>query len=173
MVDVARNPVKATVLVVDDSPEIQRYLRALLELDSYRVETAGSGHEALQSLRHGCAPDVVLLDVQMPGMDGLEALRRLQQCRPKSKVIMCSGLDDPHKIHEALSLGAHAYLLKPIQHLYLSAAIEHCLDEGPAKRPNEHLGTRLFVLPSRSRYERAPRSGDFKSPAEPGSRGIA
>jgi CheY-like chemotaxis protein len=150
MACVGHNPVKATVLVVDDSPEIQRYLRALLELDSYRVETASSGHEALQSLRQGRVPEVVLLDVQMPGMDGLETLRRLQRLRPRPKVIMCSGADDPKKIHEALSLGAHAYLLKPIQHLYLSAAIERCLNEGPAKRPAEHLGSQLFVLPSPS-----------------------
>jgi CheY-like chemotaxis protein len=150
MAYVGRNPIKATVLVVDDSLEMQRYLRVLLELDSYRVETASSGHEALQSLRHGCAPKVVLLDVQMPGMDGLETLRRLQEFRPKPKVIMCSGVDDPGKIREAASLGAHAYLLKPIRHLYLSAAVDRCLHEGPAKRPTEHLGPQLFVLPSPS-----------------------
>ena len=108
MAYIARNQLKATVLIVDDSPEIQRYLRALLELDSYNVQTANSGHEALQSIRRGCAPDVVLLDLQMPGMDGLETLRRLRQLRPSSKVIMCSGLDDPEKIREAAMLGAHA-----------------------------------------------------------------
>jgi CheY-like chemotaxis protein len=150
MAYIARNQLKATVLVVDDSPEIQRYLRVLLELDSHHVETANSGHEALQSLRRGCAPDVVLLDLQMPGMDGLETLRRLRQLRPNSKVIMCSGLDDPEKIREAASLGAHAYLVKPVQHLYLSAAVERCLTEGPAKRTAEHLGGQLFVLPSPS-----------------------
>jgi CheY-like chemotaxis protein len=150
MAYIARNPLKATVLVVDDSPEIQRYLRVLLELDSHHVETANSGYEALQSLRRGCAPDVVLLDLQMPGMDGLETLRRLRQLRPHSKVIMCSGLDDPEKIREAASLGAHAYLVKPVQHLYLSAAVERCLTEGPVKRATEHLGAQLFVLPSPS-----------------------
>ena len=144
-----RNPLKVTVLVVDDSPEIQRYFRNLLELDSYRVETASSGPEALQCLRRGLEPEVVLLDLQMPGMDGLETLRRLQRLRSKPKVIMCSGLDDPDKAHEALSLGAHAYLLKPIQHLYLTAALERCLQEGPTKRP-AHLGSQLFVLPSPS-----------------------
>jgi CheY-like chemotaxis protein len=144
-----RNPLKATLLVVDDSPEIQRYFRNLLELDSYRVETASSGHEALQCLRRGCEPEVVLLDLQMPGMDGLETLRRLQRLRSKPKVIVCSGLDDPDKVHEALSLGAHAYLLKPIQHLYLTAALERCLKDGPAKRP-AHLGSQIFVLPSPS-----------------------
>jgi len=150
MAYVGRNPVKATVLVVDDSREMQRYLRVLLELDSYRVEAASNGHEALQSIRHGCAPQVVLLDVQMPGMDGLETLRRLQEFRPKPKVIMCSAVDDPGKIAEAALLGAHAYLLKPIQHLYLSAAIERCLDKSPARRPMERLGGRLLVLPSPS-----------------------
>ena len=148
MAYVARNPVKATVLIVDDSLEIQRYLRALLELDAYRVETASSGYQALQRLRHGCAPDIVLLDVQMPGMDGLETLRLLRECRPRPKVIMCSGLDDPNKIREALALGAHAYLLKPIQHLYLSAAIERCFNEAPAQPSTEHLGAQLFILPS-------------------------
>ena len=158
---VARNPVKATVLVVDDSVEIQRYLRVLLELDSYLVETACSGHEALQSLRHGCAPAVVLLDLQMPGMDGLETLRRLQEFRPKPNVIMCSGVDDPDKIREAAALGAHAYLVKPIQHLYLSAAIERCLHEGPAKAPAEPAVAQLFLLPSPGTLPTLSR--DFKS----------
>ena len=54
---------------------------------------------------------------------------------------MCSGVDDPEKIRDATSLGAHAYLLKPVQHLYLSAAVERCLTERPAKRTPEHLGS--------------------------------
>jgi CheY-like chemotaxis protein len=145
------NPLKATVLVVDDSVEMRRYLRVLLELDSYQVETASSGPEALQVLRRGCAPQLVLLDLQMPGMDGLETLRRLREFRPQLKVIMCSAEDSPGKIARAASLGAHAYLVKPIQHLYLSAAIERCLNQVPAERP---MATRLpgrpFVLPSPS-----------------------
>ena len=149
MANVRRNSVKATILVVDDSPEIQRYLRALLELDAYRVETASNGYEALQSLGDVC-PDVVLLDLQMPGMDGLETLRRLKEFRSNAKVIMCSGVDDPVKIREAAALGAHGYLLKPVQHLYLSAAVERCLTENMAKRPSDLMGAQLFVLPSPS-----------------------
>jgi DNA-binding NarL/FixJ family response regulator len=80
-------------------------------------------------------------------MDGLETLRLLQELRPKPKVIMCSGVDDPEKIRAATSLGAHAYLLKPIQHLYLSAAVERCVQERPAKRTPDLLGAQLFVLP--------------------------
>ena len=116
-------------MVVEDSVELQNYLRLLLELDRYKVEVAGNGEEALQRLRNGCAPRVVLLDMQMPGMDGLETLRILRQLHPAAKVIMCSGVDDPEKIRQAILLGAQAYLIKPVQHLYLSAAIERCLGQ--------------------------------------------
>ncbi len=150
MAYLAPNSVKATVLVVDDSLEMQRYLRVLLEIDSYRVEIASNGFEALQSLQRGCAPQVVLLDLEMPGMDGLETLRRILEVRPQQKVIMCSGVDDPVKIIQAAARGALAFLVKPVQHLYLSAAIERCLNEAPPKRPLEHPGAHLFVLPSPS-----------------------
>ena len=125
----ANNPIKASVLVVEDSPELQKYLRLLLELDRYQVAIAGNGEEALQLMRDGCTPKVVLLDMQMPGMDGLETLRLLRQLHPSTKVIMCSAVDDPDKIQQAIALGAHAYLIKPIRQLYLSAAIERCLGQ--------------------------------------------
>ncbi len=120
---------RRTILVVDDSPAMLRYLRVLLELDSYSVETAANGAEALHRLREGCSPDVVLLDLQMPGMDGLKTLQRLRKLRPGLKVIMCSGVDDPHKVRRASLLGAQAYLTKPVQHLCLSAALERCLGD--------------------------------------------
>ena len=118
---------KTTVLVVDDSPAMLRYLRLLLELDAYQVETASNGWEALQRLREGCNPAVVLLDLQMPGMDGLTTLQGLRQLQPDLQVIMCSGVDDPIQIGKAALLGAQAYLTKPVQHLYLSAALERCV----------------------------------------------
>jgi len=156
-----RSVVKANVLVVDDSPEIQRYVRTLLELDSYRVIVADNGYDALELLRHAPLPEVVLLDVQMPGMDGLEVLRRIRRFYPKVKVIMCSGLNDSEKICQALSLGAYAYLLKPIQHLYLSAAVERCLKKTSSTRPKKRR--KLFVLPSPIRPQHAALLLNFKS----------
>ena len=156
-----RSVVKANVLVVDDSPEIQRYVRTLLELDSYRVIVADNGYDALELLRHAPLPEVVLLDVQMPGMDGLEVLRRIRRFYPKVKVIMCSGLNDSEKICQALSLGAYAYLLKPIQHLYLSAAVERCLKKVSSPRPKKRQN--LFVLPSPIRPQHAALLLNFKS----------
>jgi len=122
------NGPKATILVVDDSPAMLRYLRLLLEIDSYQVETASNGADAVLRIRQGFSPAVVLLDLQMPGMDGLKTLRRLLKLQPDLNVIMCSGVDDPAKVRRATLLGAKAYLTKPIQHLYLSAAVERCLD---------------------------------------------
>lgn len=138
---------RATVLVVDDSPEMLRYLRFLLEAEAYAVETAQNGEDALSRLSNGWTPDVVLLDLQMPCLDGLGTLRRLLRLRPKLKVIMCSGVDDPRKVRRATRLGAHAYLIKPVRHLYLSAALERCLRSVP--RPSASgTASNLLSLPS-------------------------
>jgi CheY-like chemotaxis protein len=131
---------KPTVLVVDDSPAMLRYLRVLLELDSYHVETANSGAQAIQRVRDGCAPAAVLLDLQMPGMDGLKTLRHLLKLQPDLKVIMCTGVEDPQVSRQATRLGARAYLTKPVKHLYLSAALEHCFELGPSDGPAESEG---------------------------------
>ncbi len=163
MACIRRSAIKATVLVVDDSPEIQRYHRTLLELDSYRVIAVSNGHAALEILRHAEIADVVLLDVQMPGMDGLEVLRRMRTLCPKLKVIMCSGANDPEKVCQALSLGAHAYLAKPVQHLYLSAAVERCLQNVPATRSREHRSPQLFLMPSPAPADHATSLPNLKS----------
>ena len=117
----------ATVLIVDDDPAMLCYIRTLLELDSYRVHTAASGLEAVQLVASGLVPDVVLLDVNMPGLDGLETLRQLLHIRSTLKVIMCSGAPDPRKALAAFVNGAQEFLTKPFRHLYLSATLERCL----------------------------------------------
>ncbi|HET7441176.1 MAG TPA: response regulator [Terriglobales bacterium] len=124
---------RATVLVVDDSPEMVRYLQSLLELESYRVETASNGLEALRRLTEGSEPDVVLLDLEMPYLDGLRTLKCLRTLRPKLKVIICSGVADPSKRQQATDLGVEVCLEKPVHHLYLTAALERCLEPQPAR----------------------------------------
>lgn len=121
---------RATVLVIEDCPEVQRYLRVLLELDYYHVEVASNGEEALQRMQEGYSPELVLLDMQMPGMDGLKTLQSLRDLQPGLKVIICSGEDHPETIRQAILLGAQAYLVKPVPRLYLSAAVEGCLGRG-------------------------------------------
>ncbi len=125
---------RATVPVVDDDASMLHYVRTMLELDAYRVETAQGGAAAVEKLRGGLSPDLVLLDVQMPGMDGVETLRQLLKIRSGLKVIMCSCANDPRQALTAFLLGARDYLTKPFRHLYLSAALERCL-HGAAKEP--------------------------------------
>jgi CheY-like chemotaxis protein len=137
------NQERATVLVIEDCPEVQRYLRLLLELDYYHVEVASSGEEALERIDQGAIPELVLLDIKMPGMDGLKTLERLRDLQPDLNVIICSGEDHPDTIRQAILLGAQAYLVKPVPRLYLSAAVEGCL----SRRRNQ-TATREAARPS-------------------------
>jgi YesN/AraC family two-component response regulator len=100
------------VLLVDDVAEIRKLLRLTLELDG-RFEVVGEAEDgaaavALASSRH---PDVVILDVSMPVMDGLEAIPQITRLSPATKIIVLSALEDATS-RQALSLGAHAYLVK-------------------------------------------------------------
>lgn len=139
------NPAVTDVLVVDDTPEIRQYLRRLLELHGYQVETACTGEEAVRLVANGCGASVVLLDMQMPGIDGLATLRSLRELRPELQVIMCSGVDDPDRIQEARLLGAQAYLVKPVQHLYLTAAVDRCFAVRRAGA-NRHVAPQVITL---------------------------
>ncbi|HLK31895.1 MAG TPA: response regulator [Terriglobales bacterium] len=137
----------ATILVVDDERSIAQYVRTVLELDSYQVVTAASGLEALELVSAGLTPDLVLLDLHMPGIDGLETLRRLLQIRPGLKVIMCSGAPDPRKALEAFVSGAQEFLTKPFRHLYLSATLERCLaDRGGRQAVPWHVVQEMWEM---------------------------
>lgn len=135
-----------TVLIVDDSADMRRYLRILLELDCYHVETAGDGMEALRRLDEGWVPDVVLLDLQMPRLNGLRTLRRIRKLHPNLKVIICSAEENPRKLRLAAALGANAHLSKPVHHLYLSAAVERCLGLEPSPPPAQAAS--VITLPT-------------------------
>ena len=116
-----------TILIVDDEPSMLRYLQTVLEADDYRVETAGSGQEAVTRVQRGPAPQVVLLDLLMPEVDGLQTLEMLRQARPGLKVVMLSCVTDPRKVVKAIRLGASDYLTKPFQKAELDAVLEHTL----------------------------------------------
>src|SRR6266545_7464253 len=116
------------VLLVDDEPSMLSYLRTMLEVKSYRVQTATSGSEALDAVIRDPAPDVVLLDVVMPELDGIETLERLQHLRPGLKVIMLSCVSATPKVVHAMRLGAQDYLTKPFQQSELELALQRCLD---------------------------------------------
>src|SRR5580765_5267641 len=120
----------AKILLVDDEPGLLRYIKTLLEVDDYKVETATTGEEALQKIERGLEPDLVLLDVLMPGIDGLQTLEQLRQKQPSTKVVMLSCVNDTRKVVQAMKLGAQDYLTKPFQKAELDAVIDLSLGQG-------------------------------------------
>jgi two-component system response regulator AtoC len=105
------NPAK--LAVVDDDPAFAEYLATMLSSRGYDVTPFSSGAEFLQSLARGPVPDVVLLDVLMPGMNGLETLRAVRNANPSLQVIMLSGQQVPATIVDSVRLGAVDYVVKP------------------------------------------------------------
>ena len=80
-----------SILLVDDEPGMLRYIRTLLEVDSYKVETANNGQDALQRVQAGLNPDLVLLDLLMPGIDGLQTLEQLRRLLSRLTDLPCVG----------------------------------------------------------------------------------
>jgi len=143
----------ATILVVDDEPSVLRYMRTLLEVEDYHVETAASGREALARIEKEPVPDLVLLDLLMPEMDGLGTLVQLRKMRPGVKVIMLSCVSDPRKVVEAGRHGATDYLTKPFQKSQLDSLLKQYLDPqsslaelGLGHEEAEDLGDGLFFV---------------------------
>ena len=121
----------ANILLVDDEPGMLRYIRTLLEVDEHKVQTASTGEEAVECVQKGPQPDLVLLDLLMPGIDGLQTLEQLRQLKPGLKVVMLSCVNDTRKVVQAMRLGAIDYLTKPFQKGELDAVIGQCV--GTAK----------------------------------------
>ena len=121
---------KSKILLVDDEPGMLRYIKTLLEVDDYNVETASTGEEALQKVEKGLQPDLVLLDVLMPGIDGLQTLEQLRQNQPSIKVVMLSCVSDTRKVVQAMKLGAQDYLTKPFQKAELDSVLDLSLGKG-------------------------------------------
>jgi two-component system, NtrC family, response regulator AtoC len=115
------------ILVVDDEPSMQRYLRTLLEVENYNVSTASTGEEAIDQVEKGLKPDLVLLDLLMPGIDGIQTLEKLRSMSPGLKVIMLSCVNDTRKVVQAMRMGARDFLPKPFQKTELDETIRQCL----------------------------------------------
>src|ERR1700747_686961 len=115
--------VKEKVLVVDDEPSIRKYLQTLLEVDGFEVETLSSGREAVKQISEGQRPDLVILDVLMPEMNGIDTLKELMQLDRTLNVIMLSCSNEVGTVVEAIRIGAHDYLTKPFEKSELDAAM--------------------------------------------------
>ncbi|KRE53911.1 response regulator transcription factor [Phycicoccus sp. Soil748] len=124
----------STVLVVDDEPHLLRTLAINLRARDYTVETAGDGRSALQALHDGSI-DLVVLDLGLPDLDGVEVLRRLRQSFDLPVIVLSARTDSIDKV-EALDLGADDYVTKPFAMDELLARIRVALRRGVTGAPS-------------------------------------
>jgi DNA-binding response OmpR family regulator len=117
---------KPTLLVVDDESDLLAELKPLLERSGYRVETAADGIQALEATKR-LQPDLIILDVLMPQMDGREVLRRLRQADNWTPVILLTQIGTPAERAMSLQEGADDYLNKPFNPMELVARIQAVL----------------------------------------------
>jgi two-component system, NtrC family, response regulator AtoC len=125
---------KPYVAIVDDDSAFANYLRTFLSLRGYDTRSYSRGDELLAAVKAGDPPDIVLLDVMMPGMNGLETLRALKAAKPDLQAIMLSGREQAATIVEAVRLGAADYVVKPddpegLGEIQLDAAIKGAIEK--------------------------------------------
>jgi DNA-binding NtrC family response regulator len=132
------------VLVVDDAQGIRTYLANLLELKGFDVDTAEDGRRALALLEGGAAPDVIILDVMMPELDGVETLRRIRELDEDVPVVMLSVVGKASTIVEAMRIGASDYLNKPFEDGDLELALKQVLARRELERERDALAHELI-----------------------------
>jgi len=115
------------LLIVDDEVEICEFLKSFFEDRDFKVMTAHGGEQALMRVED-FKPNVVLLDIQMPGMDGLQALKKIKTTFPHTKVIMVTAVETQDKIEEAMRNGADNYITKPLSLEYLEKDVQDKID---------------------------------------------
>jgi two-component system response regulator AtoC len=149
-------PDRQQILVVDDTEGIRTYLKSLLCQEGYEVVLADSGEAALDLLTRGAEPSAIVLDVMMPGIDGMEVLRQVRKVRPALPVVMLSVVGKASAVVEAMHMGASDYLNKPFEERELCGALRRLLSPeepgttDPAKpaEPDELLAeTRCWLSP--------------------------
>ncbi len=117
------------ILVIDDEPAVVDILVTCLREEGYGAVGAETSDEGLK-LAILSRPELVLLDIALPGMNGIELLKRIRSIIPTTRVIMVSGNTDPVLVREALELGALAYVDKPFDFAYLKRVIAMALAKG-------------------------------------------
>lgn len=121
---------QATILVVDDDEFNLRLLSKMLSIEGHAVRTAASGEEALASVKERL-PDLVMLDVMMPGIDGFEVVRRLRAdaCTRPIPIIMITALEDSESRSKGLAAGADDVLSKPVSRAELQICVKKLFKE--------------------------------------------
>ncbi|MEW6078767.1 MAG: response regulator [Thermodesulfobacteriota bacterium] len=133
---------RGAVLIVDDEPDLVEFVRWQLEERSFRVESALSGVEAIRKLAAKPA-DVMVADIRMPGMDGIELIRRALEIRPDIQCIVMTGHGEMDTAVAAMRLGAINYLRKPVGIEELEVAVEKGMEKADLIRALQEKTARL------------------------------
>ena len=133
---------KPRILVIDDEPAIRDTMRMLLDYDGYETVLAASGQEGLDLIERD-APDLVFLDIKMPGMDGLEVLSRLRTTNDTLPVVIVSAHGSATAALEAGRLGAFRFIEKPLSKDYVLDAVREGLELGTLRKENRQLRSAL------------------------------
>lgn len=110
------------VLIVDDEIEVCKVLQYFLTMKGYEVDTASDGATAIRKVKES-RPHIVLLDIKMPGMGGLDVLKKIKAVDPSIGVIMISAVTDNELAKSAMKLGAYDYITKPVDFEYLETVM--------------------------------------------------
>jgi two-component system, NtrC family, nitrogen regulation response regulator NtrX len=127
-----------SILIVDDEPSIVQSLSGLLTDEGFEISSAGNGYEALQQIETN-APDLVLLDIWMPGIDGLETLNEIKNKHPHTQVIMITGHGTIETAVQATKLGAFDFIEKPLSIDKVIVAINNALNFRRLEEENRYL----------------------------------
>jgi putative two-component system response regulator len=148
------------VLVVDDHPSSRMAAVALLSIEGYEVQEADSGPAALDKVVES-NPDLILLDVMMPGMDGFEVCRRLKEDEHTrlTPVVFVTALDDRRARLRGIEAGGDDFLTKPFDHLELSARVKSLIRQKRLNEDLDHAEKVLFSI-ARTVESRDPNTGD-------------
>jgi DNA-binding NtrC family response regulator len=137
---------KRSILVVDDDKNTRDYLATFLSSCGYAVECAASGDEAIQRLGTGIAPSLILLDIMLPGKDGMEVLASVKASNPLVPIIILSGIGQIKTVVEAMKMGASDYLTKPFEEEALELAVENVLEKQKLKEELKTLRQQLAYV---------------------------
>ena len=132
----------ASILVVDDEEAIVSSLSSILQDEGYEVAVAKSGGEALKTYMAD-PPDLMLLDIWMPDMDGLETLRRIKELVPTAQVMVMSGHGSIETAVKAIKLGAYDYIEKPLSLENVTLRVKHALEQYRLEEENRSLRTKV------------------------------
>lgn len=134
--------ISGNILIADDDPQIRMLLKDRLEGSGFRIRQAGDGHEAIERISKGSI-DLALLDIRMPGMDGLEALKRIRSDWPDLPVIMLTAFASIDLAVEAMKLGAYDFLPKPCDPDHIIITVQKALHQHNLKEENRFLKSEL------------------------------